>query len=135
MEKFMLDTDICSYVLKRGNASLETHVIKHKDDIVISSITLGELLFGAYRNKSQRLPVMIDLFTSFFPIIDWTAKCAEEYAKIRSHLVLTGNPVEVADLMIASAAIAGNYTLVTNNIRHFQRIPGLKVVNWMKQKE
>lgn len=128
---YMLDTDICSYVI-RGTSDLLVRRIKgHKNQLCISSITLAELLFGAARKNSPRLTDAVALFQQLVEVRNWTQEAAAKYAKIRMELENSGSVIGNMDMLIAAAAQAENAWLVTNNIAHFSRVKGLKFENWL----
>lgn len=129
---YMLDTDICSYVIKGTNPALNAKVKENKNRICISSITLAELLFGTKKKKSTRLMTSIEFFQQLVEIIPWGDETAGRYAEIRDALEYSGTPIGNMDMLIAAAAAAHGLCLVTNNSAHFSRVPGLKSENWME---
>ena len=128
---FLIDTDIIIYNTKghqkvsdkfKENASLPK---------TISVITYGELLYGA--KKSERVEknlALIHRIGEIFPIIDVSRSIIETFSSLKSTLEQKGQIISDMDLLIASTALSLNYTLVTNNILHFQRVKGLKLENW-----
>ena len=128
---FLIDTDIIIYNTKghqkvsdmfKENASLPK---------TISVITYGELLYGA--KKSERVEknlALIHRIGEIFPIIDVSRSIIETFSSLKSNLEQKGQIISDMDLLIASTALSLNYTLVTNNIQHFQRVKGLKLENW-----
>ena len=133
MIKYILDTDICSYILKR-NHSLVLDRFEAVDDknISISIITYAELLFGAEKTQSCKVNARaIDTFVHRITILSWDKNAAVEYSKIKNYLHKAGQRIDDMDLMIASHAKSHKLTLVTNNIKHFERIPSLKLENWV----
>ena len=130
---YMLDTDTCSYVIKRNPASVVQAFWNHKnDEICISSITYAELMYGAMRTGSSKTPAVISRFVTYVGIVNFDDAAAEEYARLRCFLEANGTPVSAADLMIASCAKAKKAVLVTNNVKHFSKIPGLEFENWIE---
>ncbi|MGE4564939.1 MAG: type II toxin-antitoxin system VapC family toxin [Victivallaceae bacterium] len=127
---YMLDSDICSYIIKGGNPSLAAKVKAHQENLCISSVTLAELLFGVAKKNSPKLADAVTAFQQLVEVKPWTAEAAEFYAVIRRKLELTGSPIGAMDFLIAAAAMADNAILVTNNTAHFSRVPGLKIENW-----
>ena len=103
----------------------------HVKSISLSVITVAEALFGARKRGSERLESLVNLFRELFPVEDWTPASASAYADIRVELERLGSPIGEMDMMIAASAMSGGYVLVTNNTRHFSRIPGLKTENWV----
>lgn len=132
--KYLLDTNICVFLL-RGNREIAHRLIEMGEgSCCISVITLYELMFGAYYSGrgEQEIPKVKE-FVSRFPIISLMG-AAEEYAQRKTELRSGGIMIDEFDLLIASTALSEGYILVTDNLKHFQRIPGLKVENWLQRK-
>ena len=133
MLRYLLDTDICSYAIKRKEATLLKRVREGliAEEIAISVITRGELLYGlALLPEAIPLARAVHAFLDTVPCLDWNKEAANRYATLRAHQKITGNPIGYMDTQIASHALAENLTLVTNNERHYGRIDGLQLVNW-----
>jgi tRNA(fMet)-specific endonuclease VapC len=131
MADYILDTDICSYImLNSSNRLLENLEARKNDDLHIAAVTYAELLFGALRKDSRKIFRKISLVMRKVKILSFDENAAKEYAKIRSTLEKNGTPIGNMDMLIASCAVANNAILVTNNIRHFSRIDDLQVQNW-----
>jgi len=130
---YLLDTDTIIYILK-GNASVQKNLLFHiNDPIKTSVITLMELYYGAY--KSQKVTgnlAKIKTLEQSVEIITLGVASAEVFGMLKSQLEKTGLRLDDFDLIIAACALAHNLTLVTNNEKHFQRIEGLKLANWIK---
>jgi tRNA(fMet)-specific endonuclease VapC len=132
---FMLDTDICSYIMKRRNPAL---LLKLEDRVVagdalcMSVITYAELRLGAERSDAAaRYHGLIDAIVERFDYVaDWTPATADQFARIQSELMRSGRPIGVNDTMIAANALALDATLVTNNDKHFSAVDGLRHENW-----
>lgn len=104
---------------------------RHAGRMAISSVTLAELLHGA--EKSQRREhslAVVEDFSSRLVVLDYTAKAAAHYGDIRADLERKGTPIGVNDLHIAGHARSEGLVLVTNNLREFERIDGLRLENW-----
>ena len=130
---YMLDTDTCSYTIKRNPASVVRAFWKHKnDEICISSITYAELMYGAMRTGSSKTPAAIKRFVAHVGIINFDDAAADEYARLRCYLETKGTPIAGADLMIASCARIKKAVLVTNNVKHFGKITDLEMENWIE---
>lgn len=130
---YMLDTDICSYVLKEK----PLEVLKRFDDVdagalCISVITQAELHYGAERKQSKKLHTLVNRFISRMKVLPWPHQAASVYAKTRHQLDQAGTPIGNMDLLIAAHAIAAKVTLVTNNSRHFSKVNGLQFENWVE---
>ena len=129
---FMLDTDICSYLMKGASEQLAHSIIEHKDDtLCISAITYAELMFGILNRQSKKLEKKLEQLLALVRVMDWSDSAARQYAEIRHHLLQKGIPIGNMDILIAAAAIAIDARLVTNNRRHFERIPKLKIADWL----
>ena len=133
MKLYMLDTDTCSYIIRERPISVLERFRKFAmEQICISSVTYAELLYGVARSSSKRInrPI-IDDFVRHLDVIDWDTGAAEQYGQIRADLEARGEPVGAMDMMIAAHAKSIKAVLVTNNQKHFARIKGLKVENWV----
>jgi len=131
-EIFMLDTDICSYIIRDRPLQLKKDFLKHKSDMIcISVITYAELLYGFEKNPSEKLERDINDFVTLVQVKDWDHIAALKYAKIRHHMTSTGKIISALDMQIAAAAISLNAGLVTNNKKHFSLIPDLTLVDWL----
>ena len=131
--KYILDTDICSYILKQKPLSvLEKFKQVGPEKICISVITYSELMFGAEKTKSQKInKEVINHFASLISILDWDVQAAIEYGTTRNILETQGLPIGNMDLMIAAHAKSKNLILVTNNNKHFSKVSGLIIENWI----
>ena len=130
--KYMLDTNICIYLIKQKPSKVLKHFKSHSvGDIGISSITLAELRYGAsksqYVEKNQQA---LDEFILPLEVVDFNEKAAEEYGSIRAELEKKGNPIGSMDMLIGAHAQSLGVTLVKNNVREFKEIKNLKVVDW-----
>lgn len=134
---YLLDTDILSNLAKRtpSTALIAKLASVPPEDQFTSSITLGELLYGAYR-----LPTRTSLFLERIegallpnlPVLPFDAAAARRYGELRADLERQGTPIGEADLRIGAIALSRGLTVVTGNVRHFQRIPDLSVENWLQ---
>jgi tRNA(fMet)-specific endonuclease VapC len=130
---FLLDTDTCSAHMRRP-AKLAHRFIQYTGQSAISTVTLAELFAGAYKHsQTTRLLALIAELRQEVQIIDFDAACAEQFGQVRGTLLQKGLSVPTADLMIASAALVHNLTLVTHNTADFQNIPGLRLDDWLTQ--
>jgi tRNA(fMet)-specific endonuclease VapC len=129
-ERFMLDTDTIS-LSWRGEGKIGDRM-QEKDlsALCVSAITIAELRFGADQRKSSKLHARIDTFASIVEVIPFDAICARHFGAIGSALAAQGTPIGDFDVMIAATAVAVQATLVTNNVKHFARVRGLRVENW-----
>ena len=130
---YMLDTNICIYVLKNRTDEIK-HKFKVTKNLCISSITYAELCYGIENSsanlKKQRWE-QLAIFTQQIVIESFSEDAARHYGRIRSILKSKGTPIGNNDLLIASHALSLNSVLVTNNVSEFKRVPDLTVENWI----
>lgn len=132
MLKFMLDTNIAIYVIKHRPVSALETFNRHAGHLCISSITLAELFHGAEKSvKPDHNLRQIEDFVSRLDVLEYGSKAASHYGDIRSVLERKGTTIGVNDLHIASHARSEGLTLVTNNLREFERVEGLRLDNWV----
>lgn len=129
--KYLLDTNICIALL-RGDRNVADKLIKTgKMNCYLSVITLLELMYGAFNSKNiEKERRSVEELVSHFPIVALD-NCSLEYASNKVKLRNAGTPVDEFDLLIASTALHYDFTLITDNIKHFKRIEGLKIENWI----
>ncbi len=130
--KFMLDTNICIYLIKQKSQRIIEHFKKHTaGEIGVSSITLAELQSGVAKSLHKKQNrIALEEFVLPLEITDFDKKAAETYGLISSQLEKTGKPIGSLDTLIGAHSLCLGVTLVTNNISEFKRIKSLKVVNW-----
>jgi tRNA(fMet)-specific endonuclease VapC len=129
----MLDTDIASYIIKRRSPEIEGKLSAIDPSMVcVSVITRAELLYGLKRlPPGHRLHIGVRQFLKIVRVLPWDTEAADFYAEIRHRLVATGQLIGELDMMIAAHSLAVAAVLVTNNTRHFERIPApLILQNW-----
>ena len=133
MSLYLLDTDICSYIMKRSYPSVLKKLESIElEKIAISVITEAELLYGIKLSSSpKRSLAAFDDFIRHVRVLDWSRRAAEHYADIRANLHKRGALIGANDLMIAAHGRSLAATVVTNNIREFSRVKGLSVENWV----
>jgi tRNA(fMet)-specific endonuclease VapC len=132
MPRYMLDTDTCSYIMKRSSDALLKRLRKIPvSDVCTSVITKSELLFGVEASpRRQQDEAALSAFLGYVEVLDFPDKASLFYAKIRADLRALGRMIGANDLFIAAHARSLGLTLVTNNTREFQRVRGLAVENW-----
>lgn len=127
----MLDTDSVSFAL-RGQGRVAARILEHRpSELCISALTLAELRYGASRRSSAKLHDLIDAFTANVAVMPFDEACAAQFGVVASVLAERGSPIGEFDALIAAHAIALELTLVTNNVKHFSRVAGLHVENWV----
>lgn len=131
--KYMLDTNICIYIQKqRPESVLKKFQALKPGDVVISTITWGELQYGAAKSQNkQKILTVLDAFSSLVPVVAMSSETGSVYGRMRAVLAQKGTPIGNNDLWIAAHAKTLNLTLVTNNTKEFERIPTLKLENWV----
>ncbi len=129
----LLDTNTCIYFLNQASERIvERFKQLSPSQIRLPSITVAELYYGAEKSKfKSRNREKAKRFVSTFEIVSFDEKACSAYAKIRYSLERSGIPVGPMDLLIASIGLAYNFTVVTNNVKEFQRVKGLKIENWV----
>jgi tRNA(fMet)-specific endonuclease VapC len=126
-----LDTNICSYVLRRRPAAiLEKFAALNRQQLWLSAIVAAELRFGAAKLAEPRFTAAVEAWLAGFDVQAWPVQATEHYARIRANLERHGNIIGAMDLLIAAHALARDSVLVTNNAREFVRVPGLAVEEW-----
>ena len=130
--RYMLDTNICIYLLKRSSPSLLQRLVAHPpSDIYVSSITAAELSFGVMKSERRRDNAhRLELLLAEFGVAPFDDRAAEVYGAVRHALASGGEPIGPLDTLIAAHALALKARLVTNNEREFRRVKGLHVENW-----
>ena len=126
-----LDTNICSYILRRRPEHMIARFSAlHPEDVWLSAIVAAELRFGAAKLASPRFIATVEQWLAGFEILDWPAQAAHHYAAMRVSLERSGTPVGGMDMLIAAHALAEDSVVITSNTREFHRIPGLAVEAW-----
>jgi tRNA(fMet)-specific endonuclease VapC len=132
MLRYLLDTNIVIYVLKRRPVEVLSTFNANASRMAISSITLAELLHGAEKSTrvSENLAAIED-FCSRLEVLPYGPKAAQHYGAIRAALEKLGQPIGVNDMHIAAHARSQGLVLVTNNMGEFARVPALEAENWV----
>lgn len=133
----MLDTNICSFIMRERPASVLDRLQRAADDqhrIVVSVVTYYEMLLGTVgRNASPRHAKLVEAFVArLSAVLPWDAAAAEKATVIRRDLAAKGLPIGGNDTMIAGHALDTDCVLVTNNLREFARVDGLRLEDWAK---
>ena len=136
--RYMLDTDICSYVIRRHAprllATMQTRA-RSGAEISISAVTYAELRLGAERSRNAvRHHALVRSFCERLSgVMAWGRDAADAYARIQGRLFDAGTPIGRNDTMIAAHALALGCVLVTNNERHFSKVGGIALENWLRR--
>lgn len=130
---YLLDTDTLIFWLK-GNKNIEEKALSTGlDKLGYSVISHAELYFGAYNSEQiEKNLNAIEIVKQKLTLITFDTNAAQLFGKIKANLKQEGNIIMDADIMIASIALSNDLTLVTNNVKHFDRIRQLKIENWIK---
>jgi len=132
MLKYLLDTNIVIYTMKNRPKQVKRRFKQHKDQMCISSVTLGELIFGAEHSQQvERNLTDIEAIVARLEVLPFDNKAAYHFGQIRAALYNIGKPIGQYDMMIAGQTRASSLTLITNNIKEFERVPGLILENWV----
>jgi tRNA(fMet)-specific endonuclease VapC len=133
MKRYMLDTNICIYIIKKKPMEVFNKFITKKiDDIYISSITLSELEYGVEKSTNKiKNGIALASFLAPVTVLPYASDIAKTYGEIRTSLEKKGTIIGAYDLMIAAHALAKDYVLVTNNLKEFKRVDGLCIENWV----
>jgi len=134
MIKYMLDTNICIYIIKRKPANVIERFRQTKiSQVGISSITLSELEYGIVKSsKPDQNRFALAQFLAPMEILSYDDEAAQKYGRLRSFLEKQGTPIGSLDMLIAAHALSIDCILVTNNEKEFNRVPNLNIDNWVK---
>lgn len=132
---FCFDTDVMSAIVRRGGGppqlARRMGVLPAPEQFT-TSITVGELVYGARKRGSTRLESDIDRAVAEVEVAAFDERAARAYAEIRVQLEAGGQRLDDPDLRIAAICLSHDLTLITGNVRHFERVPGLRVENWLE---
>ena len=131
--RYMLDTNICIYLIKHKPVIvLERFKQTVISEISISSITVSELFYGVSKSsKPEQNFMALTQFLAPMEILPFGGEAAQYYGDLRAHLEKQGTPIGSLDMLIAAHALSLASTLVTNNAKEFNRVPSLKIENWV----
>jgi len=130
--KFMLDTNIVIYTIKNRPESVRALFSQHEGQMCISTVTWGELVYGAERSsQAERNLSDIEALGARLEVASFDAQAAIHFGQVRAELYQVGKPIGSYDMMIAGHARALGLILVTNNMKEFERVPGLRLENWI----
>ena len=133
MIKYLLDTNIVIYVIKRRPPEALETFNQHATRMAISSVTLAELIYGAEKsqNVSQNLEA-VEEFASHLDVLPYNERAAQHYGEIKAELERRGQIIGLNDIHIAAHARSQGLTLVSNNLKEFNRVPHLATENWIQ---
>jgi len=133
MIKYMLDTNILIYTIKNRPKKVREAFKKYSELLTMSTITLGELIYGAEKSaQSVRNLADIEALAARLEVVPFDSEAAIHFGQVRAELAKSGKIIGPYDLMIAGHARSRGLILVTNNMREFKRVPGLRVENWVR---
>ncbi|MFC1585900.1 type II toxin-antitoxin system VapC family toxin [Fibrobacterota bacterium] len=128
---YLINTDIIIYSLKKNPKVIQRFELHRTEPKAISVITYGELVYGARRSSHENENLAkIHRLAELFPVIDVSKAVMDTFGSIKASLQSRGISIDDFDLLIGATAMIMNYTVVTNNEKHFKKISGLKVDNW-----
>jgi len=128
----MLDTNIVIYTLKNRPAQVRAAFKQHEGQMCISSVSLGELIYGAeHSDQTERNLVEIEGLMARLHVAPFEEQAAEHFGQLRSELYKSRRPIGPYDMMIAGHARSMGLILVSNNTKEFERVPGLRLENWV----
>ncbi len=130
---YLLDTNIVSDLVRHPQGRSAARIARLGEETIATSIIVtAELRYGEARKKSARLTAQLETILGGLEILPFNAPADRVYGELRAQLESAGKPVGANDMLIAAHALALGYTLVTDNVREFSRIKGLKVENWLR---
>lgn len=130
--QYLLDTNICIYILNNKPENVRKKMAQVGEQAcAISSIVASELAFGAKKSGRQENVLRLNQFLSLFQVLPFEYDAIWHYANLRADLQTKGTPIGNMDQLIAAHALSLNLTLVTNNMKEFERVQGLRVENWI----
>ena len=131
MLKYLLDTNIVIYTMKNRPRQVKRRFQQHHGRMGISTVTLGELVFGAEHSQQVEGNLAdIEALTARLEVLPFDNKAAYHFGQIRATLYRTGRPIGPYDMMIAGHARASGLILITNNVKEFEQVPGLLLEDW-----
>ncbi|MHC8302262.1 type II toxin-antitoxin system tRNA(fMet)-specific endonuclease VapC [Pseudomonas sp. ZS1P83] len=132
MIKYMLDTNICIFTIKNKPQIVREAFNRHNGQLCISAVTLMELIYGAEKSATPEKNLgVIEGFAARLEVLPFDNEAATHTGMIRSELAKAGTPIGPYDHMIAGHARSRGFIVVTNNLREFERVPGLRVEDWV----
>ena len=128
----LLDTNICIYIINTKPPEVLAHFHRYRlGDIGISSVVAAELAYGVAKSQSRRNRAALEMFLAPLEIMPFDENAVWKYGELRAELERQGTPIGSLDTMIAAHALSLDAILVTNNMREFERVSGLRLENWV----
>jgi tRNA(fMet)-specific endonuclease VapC len=132
--RYLLDTNILSDLVRNPQGQVEQRIREvGETEVCTSIIVAAELRYGAERKQSPRLATQLQAILNAIEILPFEAPADATYGQVRAQLERLGQPIGGNDLLIAAQAIALGYTVVTDNVREFKRVPDLLCENWLRE--
>lgn len=132
--RFVLDTDTAVAFLRGNNRARHRILSTPMEDLAVPAVVAGELYYGAYRSeRPEHNLALLEGFLNTVPVLAPDRACLETYGRVKAELAASGRLIEDNDLFVAATALAVGATLVTGNQRHFTRVPGLELANWIQR--
>ncbi len=132
MLKYLLDTNICIFTIKNKPQAVRDAFNRHHGQLCISSVTLMELIYGAEKSAApERNLAVVEGFAARLEVLSYDANAAAHTGQLRAELAKAGTPIGPYDQMIAGHARSLGLILVSNNLREFERVPGLRLEDWV----
>lgn len=133
MIKYMLDTNILIYTIKNRPRKVREAFKEYADYLAMSSVTMGELIYGAEKSAQVARDLAdVEALAARMEVLPFDSQAAMHFGQVRAELAKAGNLIGPYDLMIAGHARSQGLILVTNNLREFKRVRGLRVENWAR---
>jgi tRNA(fMet)-specific endonuclease VapC len=130
----MLDTDMCIFTITRKPAHIKRMFNTHIGQLCISAVTWGELICGAEKSEQvEKNLATLDGFAARLEVLPFDKQASRQFGQVKAELELQGQKIGSYDTMIAGHARSQGLIVVTNNVREFKRVEGVRVVNWLEQ--
>ena len=134
MLKYMLDTDMCIFTITRKPAHIKRMFNTHIGQLCISAVTWGELICGAEKSEQvENNLATLDGFAARLEVLPFDKQASRQFGQVKAELELQGQKIGSYDAMIAGHARSQGLIVVTNNVREFKRVEGVRIVNWLEQ--
>ena len=133
MLKYMLDTNICIFTIKNKPHEVREAFNRYQGQLCISAITLMELIYGAEKSAApEKNLAVVESFAARLDVLNYDQEAAAHSGQLRAELAKNGKPIGPYDQMIAGHARSQGLIVVTNNLREFERVPGLRFEDWVR---